>query len=115
VRRAPDPVMIEYVTIPKEIMDLDKNITIAADVMFVNGPPFVVNFSGKVKFTTMEYVHWRLQHIIVTSQKKIFNIYKSHSLKVETTLMDREFVYIRADIPKFNLNTTSTSEHVPGI
>jgi hypothetical protein len=31
---------------------MNKAVTIAADVMFVNGLPFVVTISRKIKFTT---------------------------------------------------------------
>jgi hypothetical protein len=56
VRNNQDPVMADYVEIPKAILDLNKDITMAADVMFMNGPPFVTTISRKIKFTTIEYV-----------------------------------------------------------
>jgi hypothetical protein len=52
VRNTPYAVMADYVEIPKEILDLNKAVTIAADVMFMNGLPFGVTISRKIKFTT---------------------------------------------------------------
>jgi hypothetical protein len=49
-----DPVMADYVEIPRAILDLNKDVTIAADIMFVNGLPFVTTISRKIKFTTIE-------------------------------------------------------------
>jgi hypothetical protein len=48
--------MADYVAIPKEIIDLNKEITLAADVLFVKGMSFVTSLSRKIKFATMEYV-----------------------------------------------------------
>jgi hypothetical protein len=56
VRNTPYAVVADYVEIPKEILDMNKAVTIAADVMFVNGIPFVVTISRKIKFTTTEYI-----------------------------------------------------------
>jgi hypothetical protein len=38
-----DTVIADYVEIPNEILDLNKEVTMAADVMFVNGLPFVTS------------------------------------------------------------------------
>jgi hypothetical protein len=56
VRNTQDPGMADYVDIPKDILDLHKDVTMAADVMFVNGLPFVTTIYRKIKFTTIEYV-----------------------------------------------------------
>jgi hypothetical protein len=55
-RRTHEPVLTGYVQIPKEILELNKDVTLAVDVMFVDGIPFVVSLSRKIKFTTSEYV-----------------------------------------------------------
>jgi hypothetical protein len=51
VHNTQDPVMADYVEIPKDILDLNKDVTMAADIMFVNGLPFVT--TRKIKFTTI--------------------------------------------------------------
>jgi hypothetical protein len=40
VRATQDPVLTEYVQIPREIVDLNKKVTITADIMFVGGGRF---------------------------------------------------------------------------
>jgi hypothetical protein len=55
-RRTHEPVLTGYVQIPKEILDLNKDVTLTVYVMFVDGIPFVVILSRKIKFTTSEYV-----------------------------------------------------------
>jgi hypothetical protein len=56
VRNTQDPVMADYVEIPKDILDLNKDVTMVVDVMFMNGLPFITTISRKIKFTTIEYV-----------------------------------------------------------
>jgi hypothetical protein len=45
LRITPPPVMTYYVQIQKEIIYLNRNITLAIDIMFVNGLPFMVSIS----------------------------------------------------------------------
>jgi hypothetical protein len=115
VRRTPAGVMTEYAEIPKKIISLNKNVTLAVDIMFVCGLPFVVSISRKIKFTTVEYLPGRKQPILIKSLRKILRLYQNRGFKVEIALMDREFECLRDDIPELNLNTTSASEHVPDI
>jgi hypothetical protein len=59
--------MTEYVKIPKEIISLNKNVTLAVDIMFVCGVPFMVSILRKIKFTTVEYLPGRKQPMIIKS------------------------------------------------
>jgi hypothetical protein len=45
VRNKPAPVLTEHVEIPQTIIDLNKDVTLAADVMFVCGLGFMVSTS----------------------------------------------------------------------
>jgi hypothetical protein len=56
VRNTPAPVLTDYVKIPQEIIELNKDVTLASDVMFVCGLGFLVSASRKLKFTTIEHV-----------------------------------------------------------
>jgi hypothetical protein len=117
VRTTPDPVMADYVEIPKIILDLNKDLTVAADIMFVNGMPFVTSISRNVKFTTIEYVTSRSKKNLVKSLLKIISLYKSRGFAPSTALMDREFECLRLELLTHvvNLNTTAASKHVPDI
>jgi hypothetical protein len=48
VRITPDPVMADCVEIRKEILDLNRELTVTVDVMLVSGLPFVTTISLKV-------------------------------------------------------------------
>lgn len=47
VRHKPQHVYKNFVTIPKDIMTMHKMVTLVADVMFVNGIPFLTTLSIK--------------------------------------------------------------------
>jgi hypothetical protein len=117
VRNTQDPVVADYVAIPKEILDLNREVTIAADVLFVNGMPFVTSISRKIKFTTIEYVMSRKEPDLINSLVKVVTLYKARGLNPSTALMDREFECLRNKLllHGMNLNTTAASEHVPDI
>jgi hypothetical protein len=117
VRRTQDALLADYVAIPKEIMDLNKEVTLAADVLLINGMPFVTSLSRKVKFATMEYVSSRSEPNLIKSLLKIVKLYKSRGFEPRTTLMDRECECLRIELlgHGVNLNTTAASECVPDI
>jgi hypothetical protein len=117
VRRTQDAVMADYVAIPKEIIDLNKEITLAADILFVNGMPFVTSLSRKIKFATMEYVSSRSEPNLIRSLLKIIKLYRARGFDPRIALMDREFECLRIEQlgHGVNLNTTDASEHVPDI
>jgi hypothetical protein len=83
--------------------------------MFVNGLPFLVSISRKIKFTTVEYLIGRKQHHLFNSIRKSVNLYKQRGFTIETALMDREFECLRGNLPELNLNTTAASEHIPDV
>jgi hypothetical protein len=83
--------------------------------MFVNGLPFMVSISRKIKFTTVEYLLGRKKNHLVKSIRKIINLYRKRGFTVDTALMDREFEFLRADWPELNLSTTAASKHVPDV
>jgi hypothetical protein len=108
---------LDYVEIPKAILDLNKDVTMAADVMFVNRLPFVTTISRKIKFTTIEYVTNISEPNLIKSLLKIISLLRASGFNPSTALMDREFECLRLDLMSHgvNLNTTAVSEHLPDI
>jgi hypothetical protein len=115
VRVIPPVVMTDYVQIPQEIVSLNRNVTLAIDIMFANSPPFMVSISRKIKFTIVEYLLGRKQTQLVNSIRKNINLYQTRGFTKDTALMDREFECLKSDLPELNLNTTAASEHVPDV
>jgi hypothetical protein len=101
----------ELVDIPQALVDNQKNVTLVADVMFVNGVPFLVSSSRNIMLTTIEHAPDckapKLGYLI----HRIMNTYACAGVNVHTILMDNEFEKIK-DHVHATLNTPAASEHV---
>ena len=62
--------VVDRVLIPDEFYRLNTFVTIAADVMFVAGVPFVVTYPRKIKFATAEYLPRRTARQLANSFRK---------------------------------------------
>ena len=67
------------------------NLTVASDVFFLNGIPFVVSVSRGVNLTTVEYVRQRLKTVLANFTGKIFQFNKNNRYNIKTFLVDRCF------------------------
>ena len=52
--KSSEPVVTDYVETPQRILDLKKEVTLAEDVMFVNGVGLFVSTSRRINFATLE-------------------------------------------------------------
>jgi hypothetical protein len=107
--------MMDNVKIPKEILDLNRNFTLAAEVTCVSILGFLVSTDRKLKFSTIEHVPLWTPLILIKSLNGTFNFYHTRGFKVTTALMDLEYEPLRVDIKCLILNTTAASEYVPEI
>jgi hypothetical protein len=70
------------VKIPKEIMDLSTDVTLAANMMFVSILGFLVSAAPKRKLTTTEHAPSGTKPILIKALNKMFNIYNYRALKL---------------------------------
>ena len=52
VQQKPDRVVLDYVSISKDFVKLNKFVTLVVDVMFFNSAPFIITMSRGIKFVT---------------------------------------------------------------
>jgi hypothetical protein len=117
VRRHPHLAKPSIEPLPPEIMSRYHHITLAADVMFVNGIPMLISTSRNIRFGTVEAIP---NHNIPTLVKGITSVgtmYKRAGFRVSTALMDGEFEPMRGDLADLGvtLNQTAHDEHVGDI
>ena len=60
-RKSPPKVEIDIIQVPKEILKLHNNVILKMDIMYVNGLPFLLTVSSKIKFITVEYLPGKQQ------------------------------------------------------
>ena len=75
VHRSPHRVEMEYLEIPHDYYTLQKFITLTADVMFVNGIPFLTTLSRKIRLVTAEYLPTWMAKQLGSSLTKVVNLY----------------------------------------
>ncbi|KAL7480380.1 hypothetical protein ACHAW6_006074, partial [Cyclotella cf. meneghiniana] len=115
VRRKPERVEVRVVAVPRDFLKLHRFITLTADIMFVNGIPFLLTRSRGVQHITVEYLPRRTATIIGNKLTRVLQFYNRGGFVVQTALMDREFESVKTTCPQLPINTTAANEHVPEI
>jgi hypothetical protein len=91
---------------------MHKFVTIVADVMFVNGLPFLVTSSRGISLITIEFLPSRTAKRLASSIERVVRIHAKAGFVVQTSMMDMEFEKLKDLLPRITLNTTAAREHV---
>jgi hypothetical protein len=100
------------VKIPRDFMELHKYVTIVADVMFVNGLPFLVTSLRGISLVTIKFLPSRTAKRLANSMEHVIRMYGKAGFIVQTSMMDMEFEKLRDLLPNVALNTMAAREHV---
>ena len=116
-RRTPDPVVMDNVAIPTQIRELHHEVTLAVDIIFVNGIPFFLTISKKLYFTTVTHLGSRKSEEIEKAFVDMFQYYLQRGFQITTVLADGEFTFLESLMNKLpgapKLNLASANEHEP--
>ncbi len=112
VRRTPTPVVTDYVEVPRSLVELNKMVTLAADVFFVDGTAFLITMLRRIKFMTAEHVPMRSAKSLAKHIDRVINVYTRAGFIIRTILMDGEFEKVKAKVPRLECNTKAAKEHV---
>jgi len=117
VRRKPHRVRPVFSNLPTEVMARYKDVTLTADVMFVNEIPFLVTKSRNIHLGTVSALENRSSATLMKAIRPVLNIYRRGGFTVRTMLMDGEFIPIRGELATLGvaLNETGRDEHVGDI
>ncbi len=99
--------------IPRDLLKMHKYGTLAEDIMFVNGLPFLVTSSRGISLVlvTIEYLPSRTAKHLVHTLRRVFRVYGTGGYGIQMTLMDIEFEKLKPMLPEIALNTTAAREH----
>ncbi len=98
--------------IPWDFVQLHKYVALVADIMFVNGLPFLVTSLRGLSLVTIEHLPSRTAKRLVQTLERVFRIYLTAGFIVQTAMMDMEFEKLKPFMPHVALNTTAAREHV---
>ncbi len=114
VRTPPESVTANYVQIPQVILERHQlvTLTVAVDVMFVNG----VLFRGqRLNLVTAEFTPSRTAKQLAAGITRMIDLYSHGGFQVGMVLMDSEFKKLQNLVPILAINTTVAKEHVPEV
>jgi hypothetical protein len=107
-----EPVVGDYVLVPRLIVEPNKTITLAADVFFVNGKAFLLTVLRQIKFITAEQVATCTAKSLSKIMNRVIQVYARTMFNVRTILMDGEFEKAKDELLLVVCNTTAAKEHV---
>jgi hypothetical protein len=118
-RTKPLPVATDFVKIPKEILDLQRDVSWTADIFFVNQIPFFLTLSRNICFTAVNHLPNRTAPEIFKAFKEIYQYYFHRGFRIAIVLADAEFAPVKSLIDSMPggpiLNLSSTNEHATEI
>jgi hypothetical protein len=117
VHRAPERVRGNLNNLPPVLMSRYRDVTLGGNIMFVNKIPFLMTISQNIRFGTSESLANQTSKTIMTSIKRIKQIYSQRGFRITQLMMDGQFENLRGDLAdmQIGLNTVSNDEHVPDI
>jgi len=116
-RQKPEVVSTDYVEVPRIVLNNNKELTLCADIMYIQQIPFLITVTRNIKLMTIEALADRKEASILNCLANIRSIYENRGFRVGTLLMDREFIPFEDELRKMGMkpNASSTSEHVPEV
>ncbi len=112
VQQMPARVVGGCVSVPREVVEHNKIVTLAADVFFLDGIAFLLNMSRQTKFITVEHVATCTAKSLSKHLAQIVQVYTKAGFSVHTILMDGEFEKVKAEMSNLVYNTMAEKEHV---
>jgi hypothetical protein len=106
-RKKTEHVRVDYMGIPRDLVDMHKYVTLVADVMFVNNLPFLVTSSRGISLVTIEYLPSRTAKRLALTLEQVLQVYTRGGFVVQTMMMDMEFKKLVDLLPNVTINTTA--------
>ena len=100
--------------LPTTTLERYKSVTLAGDIMFINGIRFINTISIHVNFMTSEHIPNAEASTLQESIRQVKQIYMQRGFKITNILTDGKFICIRDNLSKLqiNLNICSNDEHL---
>ena len=105
--------------VPTDLLKLHHDVTLTADIFFVNKIPFFLTLSRKICFTAVNHLSDRTTKTIFKAYVEIHKFYLNRGFHITTLHVDNEFAPLQVLIQSMSgrprVNLTSANEHVPEI
>ena len=96
-----------HAQIPRALLEWHQRVTLAVNVMLVNGVPFLVSVARGLNLVTAEYTPSCMAKQLVAGITRVMDLYSRGGFQVGVVLMDNEFEKLRNIVPLLIVNTTA--------
>ncbi len=103
---------MDYLEIPRDILDMHKYVTLVADVMFVNRLPFLLSSPRGISLVSIEYLPSQTAKRLAITLEQVLKVYARGGFAVQTMMTDMGFKKLVDLLPNVAINTTAAREHV---
>ena len=118
-RKRPDEVTTDnLVELPKHVLKQHKELTLCADLFFIDGFPYMTTISKGIMFTTVEMMENRKFDTLLDGLLRVIAFYKVKGFKINYIFSDNEFKAMKdalQDGGKVDLNCSAPNEHVQAV
>ena len=90
-RSSPKPVQRDEIDIPKEIKNIDKDLELCIDIMFVNELPMLTTIDTTIKFRGLIPLSSRSHNDIYDALDQVLRFYNKSGYYIKTIYCDGEF------------------------
>ena len=102
----------EAIPIPPPVLAHHLNVTICADLFFVQGIPFFHTISRGLGFRTVAHITDRSKEILLRELRSVIRLYRTRGYNVCDIHADHEFDCLRDDLRPLELNIVPPDSHV---
>ena len=116
MRRAAPRAEFDEIPLPEGLQNLEKEVELCGDIMFVNGLPFLTSVARRLQLRTVQHMAKRRKGFLISGIKAITSYYDSHNFHVSRMFFDCEFEPLKADsqaLGGLEIFTTGQNDHVP--
>jgi hypothetical protein len=108
VTTKPEHVVTDYMEVPKDFPDTHGVVKMTADVMFVNGLPFLATATRDINLVTIEFAATITAKNLSKLINRVVAVYTKAGLKVITTMIDNKFGKMQDLVPTVVVNRKGT-------
>ena len=115
-RKTPKPVIRDEIEIPSEIKDLNKEVDLCMDTIFINECPMLTTIDKSIRFRALVPLENRTHEQYYKALDQVLRFYNKGGFKVRTIFCDGEFCPMMervSDDLDVVMNYTNAQDHVP--
>ena len=119
MRQKPVHVARDFVKVPRELLKLHRDVTLLADIFFVNQFPFFLTLRQNICFTAVNHLKdWKAKSIFEAFDE-MYQFYLNRGFRIMAVHVDGEFTPLQSMIQGMPggpmVKMASSNEHVPEI